>query len=279
MELGVTAAWFAARVGPWTILLPRQIDGTYPDVDSAVPLVNEAKTTAYLAAEDIEFLRQSLAKFRTEDGLDLPVTVDLNGSVVIRCQPTGQPKPTELVLSRSTREGNPVSFNASRTRLLRALELGMDKLHVVSPEAPVLWMKGNRRYVWAAFSADDRIPASDDVIRLASPVDSGERPAQAPARRANGAPVNNAAPGNREQPAMVSAPAAAPRVVRKKRPSTGSAAGIDGLIQRAEALHTSLRETLAKNRELLTGLKHHRRQARLVRSTLSSLKQLQGIGA
>ena len=47
----------------------------------------------------------------------------------------------------------------------------------------------------------------------------------------------------------------------------------------SQHVQASLRETLLQNRELLKALKHHRRQAKLVRSTLSSLKELQGMGA
>ena len=80
----------------------------YPDVDSAVPTVIEATTTACLAAEDIEFLRQSLAKFRTEDGLDLPLTVDLNGSVVV-CDDERRPSPRAKEKSQRATRGPPAT--------------------------------------------------------------------------------------------------------------------------------------------------------------------------
>ena len=56
-------------------------------------------------------------------------------------------------------------------------------------------------------------------------------------------------------------------------------AGVDALIEQAEAVKTSLRETLANTSELITSLKKHRKQTRLVRSTLASLRQLQSIDA
>jgi hypothetical protein len=31
-----SATWLAVRVGPWTIVLPRQIEGKFPDVDAAI---------------------------------------------------------------------------------------------------------------------------------------------------------------------------------------------------------------------------------------------------
>src|SRR5205823_7969823 len=115
VDIGVTKHFLALRAGGWTIALPRQSEGKFPDIDSVIPAQDHITATACLAKPDIEFLRQSLVKFRCEDGLDVPLTFDLNGSVVVRCQPAGQPKPLELVLTNSTREGEQISFNANRT--------------------------------------------------------------------------------------------------------------------------------------------------------------------
>ncbi len=282
VDMGVTKHFLALRTGGWTISLPRQLEGHFPDVDSAIPGPDQITATAYLAREDIEFLRQSLGKLRCEEGLDVPITFDLNGSVVVRCQPFGQPKPLELVLTNSTRDGAEVSFNANRTQLLRALELGLDKLHFATEETPVLWQADNCRYAWAPFSKEEVIPTCKDVIRLASPargassvpatVDSRRRPQRV-------APANGDHCPTAAQPTVAQPRTVAP-MTRKRRATNGKpSGGVDGLIQQAEAVHVSLRQTLLQNRELLKALKQHRRQTRLVRSTLSSLKQLQGIGA
>jgi hypothetical protein len=247
------------------------------EVAEAIPGADQITATACLAREDIEFLRQSLGKLRCEDGMDVPITFDLNGSVVVRCQPAGQPKPLELVLTNSTRDGAQVSFNANRTRLLRALALGLDKLHFASEETPVVWQTGNCRYAWAPFSKEDAIPASEDALRLASPalVARGVEPAIGSRHR-----LQKAVPSNGDQSPADAQPRIGARMSRKRRLANGKpTGGVDGLIQQAEAVHASLRQTLLQNRELLKALQQHRRQTRLVRTTLSSLKQLQGIGA
>ncbi len=56
-------------------------------------------------------------------------------------------------------------------------------------------------------------------------------------------------------------------------------AGVEVLIDQAEAVKTSLRETLNHTSELIASLKKHRKQTKLVRSTLASLRQLQAIDA
>jgi len=53
---------------------------------------------------------------------------------------------------------------------------------------------------------------------------------------------------------------------------------IDGLIRQAEALRSSLRDTLVKNNELLKGLKAHRRCNRVMQNTIASLRQLKTLG-
>ena len=49
------------------------------------------------------------------------------------------------------------------------------------------------------------------------------------------------------------------------------------LIGQAEQLKVSLRETLSKTSELIVGLKRHRKEAKIVRTTLDSLRQLQTV--
>ena len=51
------------------------------------------------------------------------------------------------------------------------------------------------------------------------------------------------------------------------------------LIEQAEAVRTSLKESADKVGELVAALKRHRKQSRLVQSTLSSLRQLQKLDA
>ena len=52
----------------------------------------------------------------------------------------------------------------------------------------------------------------------------------------------------------------------------------DELIDAAEHLKASLRDTLGKTNELIVGLKRHRKEAKIVRTTLDSLRQLQTVG-
>ena len=56
------------------------------------------------------------------------------------------------------------------------------------------------------------------------------------------------------------------------------ASSTEELIEAAEQLKASLRDTLGKTNELIVGLKRHRKEAKIVRTTLDSLRQLQTVG-
>ena len=60
---------------------------------------------------------------------------------------------------------------------------------------------------------------------------------------------------------------------RRVRAETQTANNLSAMEQ-AKAIRATLRQALAQNNELIRGLKRQQRQARLVASTLDSLKQL-----
>jgi len=61
--------------------------------------------------------------------------------------------------------------------------------------------------------------------------------------------------------------------------TNGEQATDGSLIEQAEAVRTSLKESAEKVGDLIMALKRHRKQSRLVQSTLSSLRQLQTLDA
>ncbi len=55
--------------------------------------------------------------------------------------------------------------------------------------------------------------------------------------------------------------------------------GFEVLIEQAEAVKVSLRESLSKTGKLISALKRHRKQSKIVQSTLQSLRRLQTVDA
>ena len=54
-------------------------------------------------------------------------------------------------------------------------------------------------------------------------------------------------------------------------------AGIAVLVEQAEAVKTSLITALAETKQLVSALKKHRQQSKVLQSTLASLRQLQSV--
>ena len=60
---------------------------------------------------------------------------------------------------------------------------------------------------------------------------------------------------------------------------TDEALGVDAVIEQAEALKTSLRDSLNKTSELIVSLKRHKKANKSVQTALASLRQLQTLDA
>ncbi len=65
---------------------------------------------------------------------------------------------------------------------------------------------------------------------------------------------------------------------RKFASRKGATQDVQGLIQQAELLYSLLRDAQGKTAELLKSLKRHRRQRRILQSTLQSLDELKTLG-
>jgi hypothetical protein len=218
------------------------------------------------------FLTKAVKRLPSSDDYNSPVTVDLNGDVAIRAKSEEQSTPTELVLTNSSRSGEVIRFNTNREFLARAMKLGFRDVHFTGPEAPAFCHDQNRQYLWALLGKEGAIPPNPNAIRIESPhVDDDHLPPTPKPNRKhpimpqsktnrNGQADNNGA-GNSD--------------------GTGpeNPTGVESLIEQAEAVKTSLRETLTNTSELIASLKKHRKQTKLVRSTLASLRQLQSIDA
>ena len=275
VTIGKADDWVVVRVGPWTFFLSVDKDGRYPDIDRQIPQADNAVARFHLDPADAEFLGKSLPKLPCDDEYNFPVTVDLNGSVAIRAKGEMQSQPTELVLAHSTFSGEPIRINTNRKFLARALKLGFRELLVYGDKMPVLCQDERRQYLWALLAPDSAIKPADDTIRIESPSAGTTIPVNHPRTKRRLPPVPEPTANNGHAPSNGHAKAnGQARNGAARKPGQD----IDSLIRQAEALRTSLRDTLLKNNELLKGLKRHRRLNRSVQHTIASLRQLKGLG-
>jgi hypothetical protein len=266
--LGRTDSHVVVQAGPWSVYLPIDRQPRYPRAEDVIPRLTSEVTHWRLSPEDADFLRRSLPKLPGEDGDDSPVTVDLGERVAVRARALGQERGTELVLTGSTVTGKAVTLHTQRRFLLRALQLGFTTFAVVKAEAPVQCQEGQRTYVWVPLASKGALAPSEHDLQISS----GGKPESAPISTA---PIERRAPpvttpqknGHAADP-IKDTPVAA------ERPEGGCS---EDVVQQTQELQGVLRDVLTRTSRLLQALKQQRKHSRLMRATLSSLRQLQQV--
>jgi hypothetical protein len=187
VEIGKTDQHVAVRFGTWTIFLGIDEIGRYPPVDLVVPNPSAATTVCRFAPGDVEFLVRSLPRLPGKADSNKPVTVDLNGHVSVRARAAGQPRTTELALTRSETTGAAARLNLNRDHLSRALQLGFTELRVITPSKPMVCRDDHRIYLMMPLEPKDALLPAAEALRIAAPTD--RRP-----RRVDSLPQNAADP-------------------------------------------------------------------------------------
>ncbi|MCA9124935.1 MAG: hypothetical protein H6822_24520 [Planctomycetaceae bacterium] len=260
VQVGKSDDWVCFRMGCWSFFFAISKEGRFPDVESCVRDIASAAASVQIDSHDAAFLVKSIKQLPGDDAYNSPVTVDANGSVFIRSKSEDAPNPVELLLSNSTRTGQPERINTNRMFLRRALDLGFREIHVFAPDQPLLCVDDRRKYLWAVLTPSEAIKPSDDAVRISSALDDAYT-----TTKTTQFPKETTVAKAEATTAKIDQPQHAP-------------SSTEELIDAAEQLKASLRDTLGKTSELIVGLKRHRREAKIVRTTLDSLRQLQTVG-
>ena len=139
----------------------------FPDVDRALPAAGAAATRLVLHPTDARFLADALGRLPGADDGDAPVTLDLDGRVVVRARGESGPA-TELVLARSSSAGPPARVAMNRAYLARAARLGFVEVEVGGPEAPLCCRDGRRTYAWQPLGEAAAIGPAEDALSVES---------------------------------------------------------------------------------------------------------------
>ena len=284
VEVGKTDTHVVLRVGPWTIWLEIQKEVRFPDVERVIPQPGEVLTRLRVDPEDARFLESSLARLPGGEELNSPVTVDLNGKIAVRANAPDQPRQvTELVLSRSSYTGSPVCIATNRAFLDRALRLGFTEIGFTGVESPFVCRDETTVYAVQPLSGGsapdpganvtciESAAATGGEARVRARPETARRPMSEPVGRDGHEPARPAETSSRT-PAR---PVETGGTNGTEPPGTSLAA----LIQEAEALHATLADAKARTARLISGLRRHRKQSRLVNETLKSLRQLRLVDA
>lgn len=258
--------------GRWRLWLPIEKNGRFPDVDPIVPATHTATTSVQLAPTDAEFLLHALPRLPGAKTGSGPVTIHCNGHVAVRSAAEESAGVTELMLDGSTVAGDEVLVAARRDHLLRMAALGVTTIHFWGDQSPAVGAASRRRMVWKPVDGES-IPADPNATVL----HSGARVSRAPIPQLSQRtfePMNHAAKPEIEkqnepgelQPQYASAPADAP-----------FEAPIDPIVE-VDAIKETVRGALTRLSRLGVALRRHQKTAKLVKSTLLSLKQLGDVG-
>ena len=266
VRLGVTGNQVGFQVESVTFWF-KQIDGRFPKLDQ---LLEKRDKLTWLRLEpgDAEFTLQRLDNMPGNFDHDSPVYLVLNHeAVTIRGHDRLQKSATELQLNRSHYEGGHVFVPMNRRFLKNALEFG---IHCIGFDAVgrghvIGYDVGNSdsqlTFLWMPLEGDESVCDAEKLTTLASDVKTSSATRVSKIEPVKSIPA--------KQPPVLAT--AARRISVETNPVNLNT------IQTAEALCTSLYETLQNTRRLVRHLKQQKKQDRLVRNTLESLKQLQGI--
>ncbi len=285
VQIGKTANWVSVQVGAWTIHHAVQKEGRFPDLDRVIPAASTVVTRMQLDAADVEFLSDRIEHLPADDDQERPVTVDLNGTVAIRARQDDKSPMTELVLSRSHRMGPELRIQVNREFLVRALDFGFTEFGFVNSESPCVCTDSRRTYLWQPLDHKCALEPSNDAQRIASPLATASARPQLSDRRT----TTRSQPSSSKEHSMPNSNGFSGPVNRLP-PSPGAATSLgtapsspapasNDLIVQAERLRDTLRTTLQDVTSLIVAARQQRRQSRLMKTTLASLKQLQQLGA
>ena len=279
VEVGKTDTHVVLRTGPWTIWLEIQKDLRFLDVERVIPTAAEVESRLRVDPEDARFLETALARLPGGDELNSPVTLELNGRIAVRANAPEQPRQvTELVLSRSSYTGSPVCIATNRTFLDRALRLGFTEIGFSGVESPFVCRDQGRVFAVQPLSGGSSPGPDVDVIRIESGAataaedrvqarpETPRRPMSQPVGRHGLEPARPA----QTRSCTSARPEATGGAVGSEQPGTSLAA----LIQEAEALHATFADAKTRTARLISGLRRHRKQSRLVNEALRSLREL-----
>lgn len=276
VSIGRTPDRLAVLADTWTLMIKIEKDRRFPAIESQVPDVSAAATKLVLSEGDAEFLVRAASRLPGAQDAHSPVTLDLNGAVVVRAKSNAQTTSTELVLRNSHRVGEEVKVSTDRGFLKRAVQLGFHEIHFRDIDAPAFCRTDRRAYLWALLGKDAVLKPSTSSTRIESPIadqttdsnrtNSSKVPSRS--RESPRPPRNRIDMTKSHTEGIRSLPSGKTRAEAKS---------VTELIEDGEALRVVLRDALTKFTELIRGLKRQRHHSQLMRTALKSLRAVQAI--
>ncbi len=273
VALARTDDWVFLKADAWTIALQIEKQRRFPDIDAQLPETSTAQTTLSLAESDAGFLVCAASRLPGSGDSCAPVTLDLNGAVVVRAKSEEQSTATELLLTNSRKQGHELRVSTDRDFLKRAVELGFREIYLRDADLPAFCRTDRRAYLWALLGKDAVLKAQADVQRIESPAAEGVMARTAAERRPTPAVPHVPTDAAKQSDTVTSSRHIEPRHAHSDTPS------LTDLIAEGESLRATLRDVLAKTRALVAGLKQQRRQFNPLRAVRNARQRAKSSSA
>lgn len=261
------------QVGHWSYWIG-VADGRFPDIDRIIPSTQYSNATLQLNAADAKFMVDNL--HRLPNGVThRELTLDLNGFVILRASSPTTPRPAEIVLRNSRKQGADVRICTDRKFLARAAEMGFSEIHLPDNAAPAVARDATRTFLWMLLDPKEAIKPTDDCLRIESPFDFGPRASATATRKET--PVNRI---SSPPPAPVNPPvsaAIAPAQPVTHRKTASSASKLASALDQAIIIRNQLRTTITAVKDLIRTINIEKRSQKSLKLALASLKQLQNV--
>ena len=246
VRIGRTSTHLVLTDGIWSVWLPTDITGRYPDVAAILP--RNPPTTVTIDERDAVALLQVLSGLPGEGDENRPVTLDAGRTLTVRGRDNETGEMREMLLPRSTVSGTAVRIALDRRMLARLLLLRCYTLKL-TPDKPAV--ADGDGIVFVAIGLDPTLVAL---------------PAEAPRARITAlVPLPKLPPTAHERSQPVPIPETNGHALR------GDLADPQLL---AEELRAALADAASKAARLATALRQSKKEKKALSAVLTNLKQL-----
>lgn len=166
VSCGIVDQQLVIDAWPWTLRLPLQIEGRYPDVASVIGRLSNATNRVYFDPRDLTFIVKHLKRFPGDDHDHSPVSLDLNGHVDLAACGDDRSRAMRLRLSRTFQVGKATTTSMNRNFLSHAAQCGITELLSFGDQQPVICRGPNLTYVWQPLAGVKLPPESPETIQL-----------------------------------------------------------------------------------------------------------------
>ena len=267
VRIGSEDGWLLFDVGNVSVWL-KPIEGKFPQLDQFTKNIDHF---VWLNVDkgDADFVAQRLDNLLGKTDRESPVYVDLNGHVAVRGHNQVQQTATELRLTRSRYDGKSLTMPLNRRFLKNAFDFGINRIGFDPDErTPVVGYGDRKTFVIMPLEGDEPKVEASKITVLPSNVVIA-----LPEKSPKALPKGDR-PRQHNKP--VAEPVAMPSVCRSIKPND-KPKSMAAILEEVEKLRHTLRESLDGVNGLIREIKAQRRQDKIFRDTVASLRKLQNV--